>query len=559
MKTAIKASTMQKIRVTIISLLIILLMAVSIISTLSSVSSHDISSDRADIIINLNRFMNGSAYLTSEVRAYAATANKEHFDNYWNEVNNLKNRDIGVENMINIGLSSEEEAIIQQMQNLSNELIPLESAAMDLVDDGNLDEAVQSVFGDSYESTLLEIKALQVELSEMMDTRTDNSVERAYETSITISVIIAIILIIILLVQIFSEVIIYRKVIKPITTCSDALSEISKGHLSYKLNVPSNTSEIGILAESTKQTVGNLSTIIHDLSNALTTMSRGDFTYVSQVEQLYVGEYRPLAFAYKKITTELPDTLKKLKGYSNQVRVGSEHLSDNSQSLAQGASEQLASITELFNSIDSITNKINQTADDSKKAKIANEKAQSALMQSDNQVKEMISAMSLISNKSEEISKIIKTIDDIASQTNILSLNASVEAARAGAAGKGFAVVAEEVGNLATKSSESSKDIGELIAETLKAVSQGNNVAKNTAQSIADLFVGAGELATLVDAIAVSTVEQTEAAGTIKQSVEQISSVVNTNSSAAEQTAAVSEELLGQAHNLKELTSRFNL
>ncbi len=559
MKKAIKASTMQVFRITTVSALIIILTIALIFSALSSLSSQEIATDRADLIINLNRFMDASAYLTSEVRAYAATENEQHFDNYWNEVDNLKNREIAVSNMVTIGLESGEQAIIEKMQALSNELVPLESDAMDMVAAGNIDKAIEDVFGDAYETTLLEIQSLQAQISEMIDTRTEQSVVAIFNQNIVIYFILLIIMVLIIIVQIISELIIRKKLILPITKCSDVLKDVAEGHLNVTLDVESDTSEVGILADATKAITANLSTIIGELNTGLTHMSQGDFTYKVNFESLFVNDYTPLAVAYDKIIVDLPSTLKKLKSASNQVRSGSEHLSVSAQSLAQGASEQASTINDLTSAVTGMTEKIKQTASDSQKAKDANLRAQEALQDSGKQMQEMMFAMSEINNKSLEIGKIIKAIDDIAFQTNILSLNAAVEAARAGAAGKGFAVVADEVRNLATKSALSAKDTTRLVEETLSAVEKGNTVANNTSQSINVIFEGASELSSLVDAIAISTEDQAESAQHMSQGVEQISSVVVTNSSAAEQTAAISEELFSQAHNLKELTSHFKL
>ncbi len=556
---AIKASTMQVYRIVTTTVILLILSVALIVSAVSSGESHRVSDSRAELIINLNRFMDGSAYLTSEVRAFAATGLTVHYDNYWNEVNTLKNRDIGVENMKTIGITDEENGVIEAMQTLSNELIPLESAAMDLVVAGDIDQAIESVFGQEYESTLNEIKALQVEISNLIDTRTAQSVLDVYSQNNVIYVVLFALIIILLTIQMLSEIVIRKKVITPIEKCSDALFSISKGNLRYELDVPSDDTEIGILAESTRETVDNLSKIVGDLSEALTHMSMGDFTYDVKASHLFVGDYTVLATAYQKITTDLPKTLRQLKEASDQVRVGSEHLADSAQSLAQGANEQTTSVKALHSNIEEISDKISQTANDSQNSKNASDKAYHALTETNSQMSDMIAAMEQISEKSFEIGKIIKTIDDIAFQTNILSLNAAVEAARAGAAGKGFAVVAEEVGNLATKSARSAKDTATLIEETLAAVERGNTVAKSTSGSIKVIFDAAGELSRCVVDIAGATEEQTQAAKHMSDEVELISSVVVSNSTAAEQTAAISEELFSQAHHLKDLVSRFKL
>ena len=172
---------------------------------------------------------------------------------------------------------------------------------------------------------------------------------------------------------------------------------------------------------------------------------------------------------------------------------------------------------------------------------------------------EMSDSMKDITEKAGEISKIIKTIDDIAFQTNILSLNASIEAARAGSAGKGFAVVADEVGNLAKKSQEAAQDTARLIEDTITAVNRGAGITDQTAESLHRVSESFEKIDRLVGSISKASEEQSASVKQVTEGIDQISSVVQTNSATAEQSAAASEELSSQANMLNELVGHFQL
>ena len=171
----------------------------------------------------------------------------------------------------------------------------------------------------------------------------------------------------------------------------------------------------------------------------------------------------------------------------------------------------------------------------------------------------MQGAMEEITEKSKEISKIIKTIDDIAFQTNILSLNAAIEAARAGEAGKGFAVVADEVGNLAKKSQEAAQNTSVLIEETIGAVQKGARFTAETAEALHSVSDSTNQVNELILEISKASEEESEGINKLSEGIQEISAVVQDNSATAEESAATSQELSAQANLLNNLVDKFNL
>ncbi len=374
------------------------------------------------------------------------------------------------------------------------------------------------------------------------------------------SIIMIIVLsIVIIVVAAFITIGIAKKISKPITLCVERLNLVSQGDLNSPMPDIKTNDETGVLAASTSSIVNSISVMINDLNYTLSEIAAGNFSVQSRAKEYYIGDFSSLSTSLETIVDRLSNTMVKISDVSSQVSDGNNQVALGAQSLAQGAIEQASAIEELSATIEDISSKITETANDSLSAKTANEKAHGALNESNELMREMVDAMANITEKSMQISNIIKAIDDIAFQTNILSLNASVEAARAGTAGRSFAVVADEVRSLATKSAQSASDTAILIEETVAAVEVGSRIASSTSESINIAIQSANELSSLVDSIAVASTTQSEGAKQVSIGIEQISAVVQTNSATAEESAATSEELSSQSQILRDLLSGFTL
>lgn len=214
------------------------------------------SEDRFNLTYNANRFMNGSAYLTNEVRAYASTGEQVHYDNYWNEINNLKNRDLGVAAMQEIGITAEEQAMIDKMSSLSNNLVPLEEGAMEQVQAGQMAEALQYVYGTDYSSVITEINSLKEQFLNTLDTRTKVEVKKLTLESDIIMGIIFLFMILIGIMQVCVMTVTKKRILIPVIAVRDQMGEISRGNLSAGFSLEPDTSEIGMLVNSIHETKG---------------------------------------------------------------------------------------------------------------------------------------------------------------------------------------------------------------------------------------------------------------------------------------------------------------
>lgn len=349
-----------------------------------------------------------------------------------------------------------------------------------------------------------------------------------------------------------------KRIADPICRCTDRIETLSKGDIHSEVPKIDSEDETGRLARATSEIVDCLQGLIRDEGYVLGEMAKGNFN-VTADQSVYRGDLFNILKSLKGINRRLTETLHEISDAAEQVAAGSDQVATGAQALSQGATEQASSVEELAATVNEINEKVQENAKFVKKSNDVSNEAGSLLMESMEKMQAMSEAMEEISSSSGEISRIIKTIEDIAFQTNILALNAAVEAARAGNAGKGFAVVADEVRSLAEKSAEASKTTSELIERSIHAVENGMKIATETSESLQNTATSAREAINLNGEIDKNSRAQAEAVGQVTLGIDQISSVIQTNSATAQQSAAASEELSGQADLLKKTVSAFQL
>lgn len=345
----------------------------------------------------------------------------------------------------------------------------------------------------------------------------------------------------------------------PINLCAERLTALAKGDLHTEVPVIASKDETLILANATEDIVSDMKKIIGDVDYILGEMSENNFGVHSRARESYIGDFKGILEAVRKIKYSLTDTINHIKESSEQVGLGSTQLADGAQSLAEGATDQAASVQELLATVNDVAEQVQRNTEHAvtmnKKTMEIGEQANA----SSAYITEMTKAMGKISEASMQISNIIQTIEEIADQTNLLSLNASIEAARAGEAGRGFAVVAGEIGHLANQCTDAVEDTRKLIQAALSEVESGNRIADEMAGVLQGVIDGMDEIVKAVEAVAENSNEQNVSMQQVNDAIEIISEVVQTNSAAAEQTSATSQELSAQATELNDMIDKFQL
>ncbi len=360
----------------------------------------------------------------------------------------------------------------------------------------------------------------------------------------------------ILIVSIWLFVYVMKRIVAPVQVITGASRNLADGRLDFQIDVNDNN-EIGELSATLNTSVRNLKMYISDITKVLESLAAGNLASESEIE--YIGDFVQIQKAIETISREQSSIMEQIRSSASQVDSGANQVAMGAQSLAQGSTEQASEVDNLMHMIEQVTEQINNNAQSAAITTSEADKVGEQIHICNGQMQEMADAMRQISACSGEIQHIIKTIDDIAFQTNILALNAAVEAARAGSAGKGFAVVADEVRNLAAKSADAVKDTTELIDKTLHMVESGSRLTDVTQESLNSVVNGAGVVTSQIKVISDASREQETAINRIKDSITQISTVIQSNSATSEESAAASEELAGQAQMLKSLIGKFQL
>lgn len=536
---------------------VIIGVVVFVLSLIANLMSTLSSAKQLDVTMALNQYRLGSKALTYAVQSYAVTGDEQYYDDYMRELNEDKNRDEAIAILEDEGLTDNEWAALDEIAGLSNGLIPLEEKAMASVKAGDLEAAVSSVFSTEYEDTVLEI----TQLTDDTIIQIQGRLAASQSIVLVIQVVCQIAFLVIFVFVVYQVIIIIRfskkELLAPIVKTSEQMVAVSNGDFSQAFDLKEDDSEVGMMVTAINSMKANTNAIIREVSNNLESMGNGD--YCIEIKENYVGVYEEIKESFIKIAQKMRETLNTIKGVSAELESGSSQLSSAAQDLAVGCTSQATQVAEIVAAMREMSESIESNAREAINTVEISTKAGETLMVGNEKMQELTEAVQEISKCSEQIGTIIGTIEDIASQTNLLSLNASIEAARAGEAGRGFAVVAEQVKKLAEESTEAVGKTTVLIEQTIVAVDKGIQIAAETAEDMRAVMEGAKESTDKMNNIAGLLEQEVAHIQEISATVATISEVVDNNSAASEETAAISEEQMAQVEAMAEMMNQFRI
>ena len=354
--------------------------------------------------------------------------------------------------------------------------------------------------------------------------------------------------------------IITNSITEPVEQIDAAVASLRKGELSnVEMLTYESEDEFGDTIRNLKEAMGILADYVSEISVEVKAIAQGDLTRNGDDITDFLGDFSELKTSLLYILKRFNSTLTEISNLAEQVSSNSSEVENASKSLADGATEQAGVIEELNATIDTVVDMAEDTAKETQNASARVKASANKANEEKEKMNELLTEMEHITEISKEIGNIITDIEDIASQTNLLSLNASIEAARAGEAGKGFAVVADQIGKLAADSAKSAVNTRELIDKTLVEIEKGNTITRTTADAFNQIIADMESFAELAENTMEKANSQAESLEQIGQGIEQLSGVVQGNAASSEENTAISINLAEGAAKMHDRVNIFKL
>ena len=425
--------------------------------------------------------------------------------------------------------------------------------------DGKQQEAAKLMIGEVYKEYTSFAEKLTT-LRDKFQVELDQAKTMANACTIIIFVVIVAAGLAIIVVTTLIGKIITNSITEPVEQIQAAVASLRKGELSnVEMLTYESEDELGDTIRNLKEAMGILADYVSEISVEVKAIAQGDLTKNGDDITDFLGDFSELKASLLYILKHFNSTLTEISNLAEQVSSNSSEVENASKSLADGATEQAGVIEELNATIDTVVDLAADTAKETQSASARVKASANKANEEKEKMNELLTEMEYITEISKEIGNIITDIEDIASQTNLLSLNASIEAARAGEAGKGFAVVADQIGKLAADSAKSAVNTRDLIDKTLVEIEKGNNITRTTAEAFNQIIADMESFAELAQNTMEKANSQAESLEQIGQGIEQLSGVVQGNAASSEENTAISINLADGAAKMHDRVNIFKL
>ena len=420
-------------------------------------------------------------------------------------------------------------------------------------------EAAKLMTGEVYK----EYKAFAEKLTILRDefqVELDQAKTMANVCTIIIFVVIVVVVLAIAVVTTLIGRIITNSITEPVEQIDAAVASLRKGELSnVEMLTYESEDEFGNTIRNLKEAMGILADYVSEISVEVKAIAQGNLTRNGDDITDFLGDFSELKTSLLYILKRFNSTLTEISNLAEQVSSNASEVENASKSLADGATEQAGVIEELNATIDTVVDLAEDTAKETQSASARVKASADKANEEKEKMNDLLMEMEHITEISKEIGNIITDIEDIASQTNLLSLNASIEAARAGEAGKGFAVVADQIGKLAADSAKSAVNTRDLIDKTLVEIENGNTITRTAADAFNQIIADMESFAEIAQNTMEKANSQAESLEQIGQGIEQLSSVVQGNAASSEENTAISINLAEGAAKMHDRVNIFKL
>ena len=425
--------------------------------------------------------------------------------------------------------------------------------------EGKQQEASKLMTGEVYEDYKSFSKKLTI-LRDKFQVELDQAKTMANVCTVIIFIVIVAAGLAIAVVTTMIGKIITNSITEPVKQIDAAVASLRKGELSnVEMLTYESEDEFGDTIRNLKEAMGILADYVREISVEVKAIAQGDLTRNGDDITDFLGDFSELKTSLLYILKRFNSTLTEISNLAEQVSSNSSEVENASKSLADGATEQAGVIEELNATIDTVVDMAEDTAKETQNASARVKASANKANEEKEKMNELLTEMEHITEISKEIGNIITDIEDIASQTNLLSLNASIEAARAGEAGKGFAVVADQIAKLAADSAKSAVNTRDLIDKTLVEIEKGNTITRTTADAFNQIITDMESFAELAENTMEKANSQAESLEQIGQGIEQLSGVVQGNAASSEENTAISINLAEGAAKMHDRVNIFKL